>query len=223
MFTLNHSKNICTLKTNSFHLMQTHYNTPVSLYHLNESETRYNLIDPSIAKAKWNLHDDTQIWFEVPVQGYDASPQSGITDYCMFRTNGEVLAVIEAKKTRRDARVGKEQVFQYVTEIEKKQSFRPFAFMANGEDLFFWDTEEYPERLIAGFFTRDAFILEYNYNAGQTRFLRTVQTVFMQKRKIEEADLYDAPFSNFGANAIEKLFNENEVHEIIELVKRLAA
>ena len=35
----------------------------------------------------------------------------------------------------------------------------------------------------------DAFILEHNYNADQTRFLRTVQTVFMQKRKLEEADL----------------------------------
>lgn len=122
---------------------------------LNEAETRYNLIDPALKKAGWNLSDRTQIWFEVPVQGYDASPQSGITDYCLYRTNGEVLGVIEAKKTRRDARVGKEQVFQYVTEIEKKQSFRPFAFMANGDDIWFWDSDTYPERPVAGFFTRE--------------------------------------------------------------------
>ena len=121
---------------------------------LNESQTRYNLIDPQLAKAGWNLADRTQVWFEVPVDGYDASPQSGITDYCLYRTNGEVLAVIEAKKTARDARVGKEQVLEYVTRIEKKQSFRPFAFMANGEDVFFWDSDQYPERLVAGFFTR---------------------------------------------------------------------
>lgn len=121
----------------------------------NEAETRYNLIDPALKKAGWNLSDRTQIWFEVPVQGYDASPQSGITDYCLYRTNGEVLGVIEAKKTRRDARVGKEQVFQYVTEIEKKQSFRPFAFMANGDDIWFWDSDTYPERPVAGFFTRE--------------------------------------------------------------------
>jgi len=121
----------------------------------NESETRYNLIDPLIKKAGWNLSDRSQIWFEVPVQGYDASPASGITDYCMFRANGEVLAVVEAKKTRRDARVGKEQVLQYVTAIEKKQSFRPFAFMANGDDVFFWDSDSHPDRLVAGFFTRE--------------------------------------------------------------------
>lgn len=78
----------------------------------NESQTRYNLIDPEIKKAGWNLADRTSVAFEIPVEGYDASPQSGITDYCLFRSNGEVLAVIEAKKTRRDARVGKEQVLQ---------------------------------------------------------------------------------------------------------------
>jgi type I restriction enzyme R subunit len=127
----------------------------MSLDAYNEAQTRSNLIDPSLVKAGWNLSDRTQIWFEVPVDGYDASPQNGITDYCLFRSDGDVLAVIEAKKTRRDARVGKEQVFQYVTAIEKKQSFRPFALMANGEDIYFWDSEEYPERLVAGFYSRE--------------------------------------------------------------------
>jgi type I restriction enzyme R subunit len=69
----------------------------------------------------------------------------------------------------------------------------------------------------------DAFILEHNYNADQTRFLRTVQTVFLQKRKLEEADLYEAPFTNFGANAVEKLFKEDEIGEMMKMVKRLAA
>lgn len=122
---------------------------------LNEQQTRYTLIDPVLTKAGWNLADRTSVGFEIPVEGYDASPQSGITDYCLFRPNGEVLAVIEAKKTRRDARVGKEQVFRYVTEIEKKQSFRPFAIMANGEEIFFWDSDQYPERQVAGFFSRE--------------------------------------------------------------------
>ena len=54
-------------------------------------------------------------------------------------------------------------------------------------------------------------------------FLRSLQTLFMQKRKLEEADLYDAPFSNFGMNAVEKLFTNDDVKEIIELTKRLVA
>src|ERR1039457_6946788 len=94
---------------------------------LSESETRYTLIDPMVVKAGWNLADRRQIAFEVPVDGYDASPINGITDYCLYRENGEVLAVIEAKRTRRDARVGKKQLLEYLTQIEKKQSFRPFG------------------------------------------------------------------------------------------------
>ena len=69
----------------------------------------------------------------------------------------------------------------------------------------------------------DAFILEHNYNADQTRFLRTVQNVFLQKRKLEEADLYEAPFTNFGSNAVEKYFSQSEISELIELTKKLAA
>lgn len=72
-------------------------------------------------------------------------------------------------------------------------------------------------------FAFDAFILEHNYNADQTRFLRTVQNVFVQKRKLEQDDLYEAPFTNFGVNAVEKLFSEGEVNDLLELVKRLAA
>ena len=64
---------------------------------------------------------------------------------------------------------------------------------------------------------------EHNYNADQSRFLRTVQTVFMQKRKLEEADLYEAPFTNFGSNAVEKYFTQEEIEELMELTKKLAA
>ena len=120
-----------------------------------EAQTRYSLIDPQLRRADWNLVDHTQIGTEIPVAGYDPTPSQGFTDYCFYRTNGEVLAVVEAKRTSRDPRVGKQQVLEYVTAIEKKQTFRPFAFMANGEDVFFWDSAESAERHVAGFFSRE--------------------------------------------------------------------
>lgn len=123
-------------------------------YNISEKETRYSIIDPLIAKAEWNLADHTQVGFEIPVQNYDKTRVTGFTDYCLYRTNGEVLAVVEAKKTSRDPRVGQQQVLEYVTEIEKKQSFRPFAFMSNGETTFFWDSVDSSERQVAGFFSR---------------------------------------------------------------------
>jgi type I restriction enzyme R subunit len=69
----------------------------------------------------------------------------------------------------------------------------------------------------------DAFILEHNYNADQSRFLRAVQNVFVQRRKLEPADLYEEPFTNFGSNAVDKLFSEDDVNELVELTKKLAA
>lgn len=122
---------------------------------LNEEQTRYNLIDPLLVKADWNLADRRSVGFEIPVDGYDAAPVNGITDYCLFRDNGEVLAVVEAKRTKRDARVGKEQLLQYITKIETKQSFRPFGFLCNGDDIWFWDSVNYPERPVAGFFKKE--------------------------------------------------------------------
>src|ERR1043165_3513298 len=95
----------------------------------NEAETRYNSIDPLLKKAKWNLADRREVAFEVPVKGYDQTPEDGITDYTLYRANGDVLAVIEAKRTRRDPRVGKEQLKQYLDKIEAKQGFRPFGFL----------------------------------------------------------------------------------------------
>lgn len=121
---------------------------------ISEKETRYSIIDPLIKKAEWNLADHTQVGFEIPVQNYDNTRVTGFTDYCLYRANGEVIAVIEAKKTSREPRVGQQQVLDYVTEIEKKQSFRPFAFMSNGETTFFWDSVDSSERQVAGFFSR---------------------------------------------------------------------
>lgn len=69
----------------------------------------------------------------------------------------------------------------------------------------------------------DAFILEHNYNADQSRFLRAVKNVFLQRKKLELADLYEEPFTNFGANAVDRLFSNSEVEEIVVFVRKLAA
>jgi type I site-specific restriction endonuclease len=75
---------------------------------LNEARTRASLINPQLEKAGWNLSDRSQIQFEVPVQGYDPTPWNGYTDFCLYHPDGTVLAVIEAKRTARNAREGED-------------------------------------------------------------------------------------------------------------------
>ncbi|MHB1292400.1 MAG: hypothetical protein ACYCY5_09470 [Sulfuricella sp.] len=41
-------------------------------------------------RAGWNLDDHTQVLREVPVDGYDAAPWNGITDYCFYNPSGDV-------------------------------------------------------------------------------------------------------------------------------------
>ena len=141
-----------------------------------EAQTRRELIDPALERAGWDLNNPDQVGFEIPVDDvdpaawqalqtklralrdegvpYDVPLPAGITDYALYRENGEVLAVVEAKKTSIDPRLALPQAEFYATQIERRQSFRPFAFMTNGHDTYFWDVGRAPKRLVYGFFSR---------------------------------------------------------------------
>ncbi len=69
----------------------------------------------------------------------------------------------------------------------------------------------------------EEYIAQHPFNANQIRFLRAVQNVFLQKRRLEVADLYEEPLDRFGEDAVERWFSEKEVDELIEFTKQLAA
>jgi type I restriction enzyme R subunit len=120
----------------------------------NEAQTRKDLIDPKLVAVGWDLDPSRgQVRFEIPVDGYDAEPCNGVTDYCLYQPNGEVIAVVEAKRQSRDPRVAEQQVRHYVTEIANHQSFQPFAFLTNGREIYFWDVDREHKRQVAGFFS----------------------------------------------------------------------
>jgi len=50
-----------------------------------------------------------------------------------------------------------------------------------------------------------------------------VQEVFLAKRRLTEADLYEPPLTIFGRNAVEKFFTPDEIRDIVRLTQRLAA
>lgn len=128
---------------------------PQDTLSLNEAQARYLLIDPALERAGWNLADRTQVRFEVPVDGYDAEPWNGVTDYSLYELSAEVIAVVEATRTCRKSREGEEQLRYYVTYIAKRQSFTPFGFLTNGINTYFWEVGIGNPRLVAGFFSPD--------------------------------------------------------------------
>jgi len=155
---------------------------------LNEALTRIRLIDPQLRQAEWRLDDKTQVRREIPVDGYDAEPWNGVTDYCLYEPAGQVLAVVEAKRCSRNAREADEQLRHYITEIAKRQSFAPFGFMTNGHATHFWELGLANPRLVAGFFTpEDLQRLLFIRQNGQPLAATPINTTIVERPYQHEA------------------------------------
>ena len=130
-----------------------------------EAQTRSELIDQQLAQSGWNVKDRMQVIEEFDIvtalPAGVAEPRNAyeghqFSDYVLLGKDGKPLAVIEAKKTSRDAAVGREQAKQYCFNIQKQLGGElPFCFYANGHDIYFWDLGNAPPRKVVGFPTRD--------------------------------------------------------------------
>ncbi|MCK0439538.1 DEAD/DEAH box helicase family protein [Gordonia alkaliphila] len=124
----------------------------------NEAKTRERIIDLMLREAGWDL--DQQRDREYPVTGMPGGTGNGFVDYVLWSADGLPLAVIEAKRTSKDASVGKHQAKLYADALEQMTGRRPFIFYTNGDEIFFWDDLRYPPRPVEGFYTRDQLELE---------------------------------------------------------------
>ena len=143
---------------------------------MSEANTRKLLIDHHLKTAGWNVNDYTQVVEEYSVISKVNEPSSeyGTTfsDYVLLGKDGKPLAVVEAKRTSKDAALGKEQAKQYCLGIEKETGVLPFCFYTNGLDIFFWDLNNYPPKKIIGFPTRDD-LERYDYIRKRKKPLAT--------------------------------------------------
>lgn len=130
-----------------------------------EARTRTELIDKLLGKSGWNVKDSTQVIveYDIPTALFEGVSEPRISydghqfaDYVLQGKDGKPLAVIEAKKTSKDAGIGREQAKQYCINIQKQtQGELPFCFYTNGLETYFWDLENCPPRKVVGFPTRD--------------------------------------------------------------------
>lgn len=131
-----------------------------------ETETRRLFIDTDLAEAGWPLADDRDR--EFPVTGMPNAQGVGFVDYVLWADDGLPLAVIEAKRARRDPAVGQQQAKLYADCLETMTGRRPVIFWSNGYRHWIWDDAGgYPPRPVAGFPTKDE--LELMVQRRQTR------------------------------------------------------
>ena len=129
---------------------KTAYNFKVS--DISEFETRKQFIDLDLKIAGW---DSTNIREEVEVKGMPNTQEAGYVDYVLYGENGKPLAVVEAKRTSKDAKIGQQQAKLYADCLEKEYAQRPIIYYTNGKEIYMWDDLSYPERKVSGYYTQD--------------------------------------------------------------------
>lgn len=122
-----------------------------------EASTRTELIDAQLARAGWSKSRRTLVEEMIlHVEQPDSAYRHGqFADYVLLGSDGQPLAVVEAKRTFRDELVGKRQAADYASAIKARFGINPFVFLTNGKEIQFWDLDRYPPRKIGGFYTRD--------------------------------------------------------------------
>ena len=123
---------------------------------LDEFGTRLKYIDLDLKLAGWEFHKD--IVREYPVVGMPNNEGKGFVDYVLFGDNGKPLAVVEAKRTSKDPKIGRQQAKLYADCIEKMSGTRPVIFYTNGFETYIWH-DPYPPRKVSGFYNKEELSL----------------------------------------------------------------
>jgi type I restriction enzyme, R subunit len=118
-----------------------------------EQETRDRYIDLLLHEAGWRLDQPRDR--ELEVDGMPNEQGKGFVDYVLWGEDGVPLAVVEAKRTRRDATVGRQQAKLYADCLEQRYGRRPAIFYSNGYETWLWDDLRCAPRRVQGFYTQD--------------------------------------------------------------------
>lgn len=163
----------------------------------NEAETRDRYIDLLLREAGWAL--DQQDDLEFRVEGMPNKEGVGFVDYVLWGADGKPLGLVEAKRTRKDARQGQQQAKLYADRLEARYGQRPVIFYSNGYEHWIWDDTRYPPRQIGGFYKRDELELLIQRRTGKKPLGQE-----RVNRKIIER-----PYQQRAIRAITKSFEED--------------
>ncbi|MBF0562044.1 MAG: DEAD/DEAH box helicase family protein [Alphaproteobacteria bacterium] len=110
----------------------------------NESFSRVK-IDAQLHDVGWNLIDGKSVRYEYVL------PDKTKADYVLANRHGHSLAVIEAKRASINPVEAEGQALAYARQLGV-----PFIFLANGEEIWFWEYEkEAHPRPVKTFFSQD--------------------------------------------------------------------
>lgn len=125
----------------------------IDTHDYSEAATRDYFIDLLLKESGWPLANQRDREFEVA--GMPNNQGKGFVDYVLWGDDGKPLAVVEAKRTRRDSREGRQQAKLYADCLERQFGQRPLIFYTNGYEHWYWDDVHHPPRAVQGFLKKD--------------------------------------------------------------------
>ncbi len=96
-------------------------------------------IDALLTDVGWNITDGVSVLFEHPLSDGTRA------DYVLCDRSGRPLAILEAKRASIDPITAQDQGKHYADLLDV-----PFAFLSNGEEVRFLDTDVDAQRPLAG-------------------------------------------------------------------------
>jgi len=126
-----------------------------------EQQTRQEKIDLQLGRAGWSIGSRQLIkeYLVAPTSLKDSetpyNARNEFADYALFDRLGTVIAIVEAKRSSRHPLEGERQATDYADSIRAKTGTDPFIFLANGDEIWFWDRKAGPPRKVSGFFTEE--------------------------------------------------------------------
>ena len=130
---------------------------------LSEYETRKRYIDADLKLLGWEFSQNVKrdcIETELKVHGMPVDDSedgkgTGFVDYVLYGNNGDIIAIIEAKRSSFDAKKGTHQAELYADCIRKATGKKPLIFNTNGFETYLWDKETGPQRPVSGLFSKE--------------------------------------------------------------------
>ena len=112
----------------------------------------------------------------------------GFVDYVLWGDDGLPLAVVEAKRTRKDSRIGQQQAKLYADCLESMKGQRPLIFFTNGYETWPWDDLNDPPRKVQGFYKKDELQLLINRRSS----IREITSATINKTIVERYYQHEA-------------------------------
>lgn len=152
-----------------------------------EANTRDYVIDLLLKEAGWELSEDWDR--EYRVEGMPNDKNEGRVDYVLWGDDGKPVGLVEAKRTKRDARAGQQQAKLYADCLQEEFGQRPVIFYSNGYEHWVWDDTKDPPRSVQGFYRKEELQLLIQRRTsgkplGEVKINESIVERYYQRRAI---------------------------------------